>query len=130
MANSKTDFTQFSTNINQGMDQAMKMWNESTQTWNQVMNQFMQECEGITRTQMDATQKVLEKCQNASKSMMSCQTISELADVNSQCARELFDICMNNATKMSEQAVKGFTKAIEPVNDQIAKSMEQARKAA
>jgi phasin family protein len=75
---------------------------------------------------MEICQDAGEKSQAAAKSVMSCKTINEFADVQTKLAQASFDEFMTNATKISEKGVKLCTDAFEPINDQVGKAIKKA----
>jgi phasin family protein len=75
---------------------------------------------------MDLAQEAGEKSQTMAKTIMSCKTINEFADVQTKMAQASFDEFMTNATKISEKSVKLCSDAMEPINDQMGKAMKKA----
>ena len=60
------------------------------------------------------------------KKLISSKTINEFSDAQNKIAQTSFDDFMSGATKISEMGVKILTEAIEPINDQVAKSVQKA----
>jgi phasin family protein len=87
---------------------------------------FTKGMEDIMKTCMELAQEAGEKSQSIAKTMMSCKTINEFADVQTKLAQASFDEFMTNATKISEKSVKLCTEAMEPINDQMGKAMKKA----
>ena len=87
---------------------------------------FTKGMEDIMKTVMEIAQEAGEKSQAAAKSVMSCKTINEFADVQTKLAQASFDEFMTNATKISEKGVKLCTDAMEPINDQMGKAIKKA----
>lgn len=87
---------------------------------------FTKGMEDIMKTCMEIAQEAGEKSQAAAKSVMSCKTINEFADVQTKLAQASFDEFMTNATKISEKGVKLCTDAMEPINDQMGKAIKKA----
>lgn len=87
---------------------------------------FTKGMEDIIKTCMEICQDAGEKSQAAAKSVMSCKTINEFADVQTKLAQASFDEFMTNATKISEKGVKLCTDAFEPINDQVGKAIKKA----
>ena len=87
---------------------------------------FAKGMEEIIKTCMDIAQEAGEKSQNVAKTVMSCKTLNEFTDVQTKLAQASFDEFMTNATKISEKAVKLCTEALEPINDQMGKSIKRA----
>lgn len=82
--------------------------------------------EDILKTCMDIATEAGEKSQNAAKTVMSCKTLNEFTDAQTKLAQASFDEFMTNATKLSEKTVKLCTDALEPINDQMGKSIKRA----
>ena len=87
---------------------------------------FAKGMEDIIKTCMEICQDAGEKGQNAAKSVMACKTLNEFTDVQTRLAQSSFDEFMTNATRLSEKAVKICTDCMEPINDQMGKSMKRA----
>lgn len=87
---------------------------------------FTKGMEDIIKTVMEIAQDAGEKSQAAAKSVMSCKTINEFADVQTKLAQASFDEFMTNATKISEKGVKLCTDAMEPINDTMGKAIKKA----
>ena len=87
---------------------------------------FAKGMEDIIKTCMEIAQEAGEKSQNAAKTMMACKTLNEFTDVQTRMAQASFDEFMTNSTRLSEKAVKLMTDAMEPINDQMGKSIKRA----
>lgn len=87
---------------------------------------FTKGFEDIMKTCMDIAQDAGEKSQSAAKTVMSCKTLNEFTDVQTKLAQASFDDFMTNATRLSEKTVKLCTDAMEPINDQMGKSIKRA----
>ncbi len=90
---------------------------------------FTKGMEDIMKTCLELAQEAGEKSQTMAKTIMSCKTINEFADVQTKMAQASFDEFMTNATKISEKSVKLCTDAMEPINDQMGKAMKKASEA-
>jgi phasin family protein len=97
------------------MDAVMK----SCTIWAKGMEDIMKIC-------MDIATEAGEKTQNAAKTVMSCKTVNEFTEAQTKLAQASFDEFMTNATKISEKTVKLCTEAMEPINDQMGKTMKRA----
>lgn len=87
---------------------------------------FAKGMEDIIKTCMEIAQEAGEKSQTVAKTVMSCKTLNEFTDVQTRLAQSSFDEFMTNATRISEKAVKLCTEAMEPINDQMGKSIKRA----
>lgn len=87
---------------------------------------FAKGMEDIMKTCMEIAQEAGEKSQSAAKTVMACKTLNEFTDVQTRLAQSSFDEFMTNCTKISEKTVKVCTDAMEPINDQMGKSIKRA----
>ncbi len=87
---------------------------------------FAKGMEDIIKTCMEIAQEAGEKGQNVAKTVMACKTLNEFTDVQTRLAQASFDEFMTNCTKISEKTVKLCTDAMEPINDQMGKSIKKA----
>ncbi len=87
---------------------------------------FTKGMEDIMKTCMDIAQQAGERSQTVAKTVMSCKTLNEFTDVQTKLAQSSFDEFMTNATRISEKAVKLCTDAMEPMNNQMGKSIKRA----
>jgi phasin family protein len=87
---------------------------------------FAKGMEDIIKTCMEIAQDAGEKSQSVAKTVMSCKTLNEFTDVQTRLAQSSFDEFMTNCTKISEKTVKLCTDAMEPINDQMGKSIKKA----
>lgn len=88
---------------------------------------FAKGMEDMMKICMQIAQEAGEKSQMAAKTMMACKTLNEFTDVQTRLAQSSFDELMTNATKLSEKTVKVMTEAMEPINDQMGKTMKRAK---
>lgn len=121
------------TNMFKGNKQMEKMAQDATVMGQDQMEAvvkastiFAKGMEDIMKTCMEIAQEAGEKSQNLAKTMMSCKTLNEFTDAQSRMAQASFDEFMTNATKISEKTVKVMTEAMEPINDQMGKSIKRA----
>lgn len=87
---------------------------------------FAKGMEDIIKTCMEIAQEAGEKSQTMAKTVMSCKTLNEFTDVQTRMAQSSFDEFMTNCTKISEKTVKLCTDAMEPINDQMGKTIKKA----
>lgn len=87
---------------------------------------FAKGFESIIRTSIDLAQTNAEKQMQLAKDAMTSKTINEFSDAQNKLAQTSFDDFMSGTTKITELGVKIVTEAIEPINDQIAKSVQKA----
>ena len=90
---------------------------------------FAKGMEDIMKTCMEIAQDAGEKSQTIAKTVMSCKTLNEFTDLQTKLAQSSFDEFMTNATRISEKTVKLCTEAMEPINDQMGKSIKRASEA-
>lgn len=87
---------------------------------------FAKGMEDIVKTYMEIMQSAGEKSQSATKTIMSCKTLNEFTDAQTRLAQSSYDEFLANATKISEKSVKLCTDALEPINDQLGRSIKRA----
>ncbi len=87
---------------------------------------FTRGLEDLIKTCMDIAQDAGEKSASATKTLMACKTLNELTEYQTRLAQSSFDDFMNNATKISEMSVKLCTEALQPINDQLGKTIKKA----
>jgi phasin family protein len=80
----------------------------------------------IMSTCMSMAQDASEKQASAIKNLMACKTINEVTDCQSKMAQQSFDEIMSAMTKVTELSIKLATEAMEPINDQVSKSIKKA----
>lgn len=91
---------------------------------------FQKGMEEIIKISTQIVQEASEKNATATKSLMACKTLNELADVQSKLAQSSYDTFLSNATKLSELSVKLCTDSFAPINDQVGKAVKKASSAA
>lgn len=89
-------------------------------------NIWVKGTEDLMKTYMSLAQENAAKNSEAFKSLLGCKTLNELTEVQNKLAQESFDGFMASATKLSELTVKLTTEALEPINDQVSKSIKKA----
>ena len=82
--------------------------------------------EEIIREAMSFAQSAAEKQMQYAKEAMSVKTINEFSDVQNKIAQSNFDDAMASATKITELGTKVLTDAIEPLNNQVTKTVQKA----
>lgn len=87
---------------------------------------FAKGMEDILKTCMNIAQSSTEKTQEAAKTIMACKTLNEFTEAQSKLAQDSFDDFMATATKLSELSIKVATDSLEPINDQVGKTMKKA----
>lgn len=89
-------------------------------------NIWMKGTEDLFKTYMNLAQDTAAKNSEAFKTLLACKNLNELTEVQNKLAQESFDGFMAGATKISELSVKLATDALEPINDQVSKSIRKA----
>ncbi len=105
---------------------AAAMGQDSVEALTKSCSIFAKGMEDIMKTCMEIAQEAGEKSQALTKTMMSCKTLNEFTDMQTKMAQASFDEFMTNATRISEKTVKVCTDAMEPINDQMGKSIKRA----
>lgn len=89
-------------------------------------NIWMKGSENLFKTYMTLAQDSASKNSEALKTLLACKNLNELAEAQNKLAQESFDGFMASATKISELSVKLATEALEPINDQVSKTIRKA----
>lgn len=116
--------------IEEAMQQAQAAQKESWDIMMKSGNQFMKGMEELMKVSMTHAQKTAEKNAQTVKTLMACKTVNEYAEAQAKAAQTNFDEFMSGVTKLSEVSVKVATDCLEPVNDQISKTMSKMTGAA
>ena len=90
---------------------------------------FAKGFESLVRETIGLAQSTAEKQMQLAKDAMTSKTINEFSDAQNKIAQTSFDDFMSGATKLTELSTKVLTEAIEPINDQVAKSVQKATEA-
>lgn len=91
---------------------------------------FAKGFEDLFRESVSFAQSSAEKQSELMKKAMSAKTLNEWTDIQNKVAQQSFNEFMAGATKISEMSVKLLNEASEPINEQVAKTMKKASKAA
>lgn len=89
-------------------------------------NIWMKGTEDIMKAYMNFAQESAAKNSEAIKTLLGCKNLNELTEAQNKLAQESFDGFMAGATKLSELSVKLATDALEPINDQVSKTIRKA----
>ena len=119
MNNSQSQFDSFSKDQGAAIQETMQAYMKSGKIASARMQELMN-----TYTQM--AQELTEKQTAALKNMMTCKTLNEVTEAQSQFAQSSFDDMMQTFTKMTEMGIKFATEAMEPLNDQVGKAIKKA----
>ena len=87
---------------------------------------FAKGFESLLKETISFAQSSAEKQMQLAKDAMTSKTINEFSDAQNKLAQVSFDDFMSGTTKLTELSVKVVSEAIEPINDQIAKSVQKA----
>lgn len=87
---------------------------------------FAKGFENLIKETMSFAQTTAEKQMQLAKDAMTCKTINEFSDMQNKLAKTGFDDFMSGTTKITELGVKVFSEAVEPINEQIQKSVQKA----
>ena len=87
---------------------------------------FAKGFEAIMKETMSFAQSTAEKQMQLAKDAMTSKTINEFSDAQNKLAQTSFDDFMSGTTKITELGVKVVTEAIEPINEQVQKSVQKA----
>jgi len=87
---------------------------------------FAKGFELLMKETMSFAQNTAEKQMQLAKDAMTCKTINEFSDAQNKLAQTGFDDLMSGTTKITEMGVKLLTEAIEPINEQMTKTVQKA----
>lgn len=90
---------------------------------------FAKGFETLIRETLSFTQSSAEKQMQLAKTAMTSKSINEFSDAQNKIAQTSFDDFMTGTTKITEMGVKILTEAIEPINEQVQKSVQKATEA-
>ena len=89
-------------------------------------NLLMKGLEHFTQTCVALAQSSAERNNQAVKEMMGCKTISELTETQNKWMQQNLDDLMATGTTLSELGIKLTTEMLEPINDQLSKTVQKA----
>lgn len=121
----ETIMTQSKPQYDKIANEAVSASKENVEALIKSTNIWVKGAEDIMKTYMTLAQENASKNSEALKSLMACKTLNELTEVQNKLAQESFDGFMAGATKLSELTVKLTTDALEPINDQVSKSIKK-----
>lgn len=122
----ETFMTQNKTQYDKFANDAAAAGKENVEAFLKSTNIWVKGTEDLIKTCMTLAQENASKNSEAIKTLMGCKTLNELTEVQNKLAQETFDGFMSGATKLSELTVKLTTDALEPINDQVSKSIKKA----
>lgn len=125
----ETIMTQSNAQFDQFTKDAAGMSREGVDAFVKSGQIFAKGFEAILRESMAFAQASAEKQMQFAKEAMTSKTINEFSDIQNKIAQSNFDDFMSGATKISELGVKVFTDAVEPINEQVTKSVHKASRA-
>lgn len=91
---------------------------------------FTKGAEQMMKALAESIQESSQRNAEAMKALMACRTLNEFAEAQNKMAQQNFDEMMSTMTKMSEMSIKLYKDAMEPVNNQMTKSMNSVMSAA
>ncbi|MES2728949.1 MAG: phasin family protein [Pseudomonadota bacterium] len=119
MTKSPLNYEQFA---QQAADQSKQTVEAAVQSANIWANGF----EEVLKTYMGFMQENTARQTEAFKTLMSCKTINELTEAQNQLAQRAYDGLVTSATRLSEISTKVATDSLQPLNEQVAKTMKKA----
>lgn len=119
MTNSKAQYEKITNEAASSGKEGVEALLKSTNIW-------MKGTEDIMKTYMSLAQESAAKNSEAIKTLLGCKNLNELTEAQNKLAQQSFDGFMAGATKLSELTVKLTTEALEPINDQVSKTMRKA----
>ena len=118
--------TKGKTNLDQLGQDAAAAGKEGLEAFVKSGNIFAKGVEDMLKTAASLAQDAAERNAQAFKALLSSKTLNEFTALHSAAAQQNFDDFLTGVTKLSELGVKLTTQTLEPINDQIAKTMKKA----
>ncbi|PZP56579.1 MAG: phasin family domain-containing protein [Micavibrio aeruginosavorus] len=87
---------------------------------------FAQGFEQYIKTVTEIAQNAAERQSEAFKQLMACKTLNEVAETQNKIAQDNFEQIMQTASKLSEITIKITQEALEPINEEVSKSVKKA----
>lgn len=119
MTQAKAQYEKLTNEAASSSKEGLEAFVKSTNIW-------MKGSEDLFKTYMSLAQDSAAKNSEALKTLLACKNLNELAEAQNKLAQESFDGFMAGATKISELSVKLATEALEPINDQVSKTIRKA----
>ena len=119
MANNKSQQEKLTNEAASNGKEGVEALLKSTNTW-------MKGTEDLMKTYMSLAQETAARNSEAIKTLLGCKNLNELTEAQNKLAQQSFDGFMTGATKLSELTFKLTTEALEPVNDQVRKTIRKA----
>lgn len=107
-------------------NEAVNAGKEGLDAWMKSSSILMKGYEDIMKTCMGLAQKSAEKNGEAFKTLLSCKSMNEFAELQNRLAQEGLDDLMTGAAKLSELGVKLASDGFAPINDQLGKAIKKA----
>lgn len=136
----KSEYSIFSQPLSSQMETIMANYKEqSEKMYGDVNAQLAQGVEGYTRfttslmngmqvmakTYMSIVQDTTERNSAAMRNLMACRTLNEATEAQNKLVQDNLDGAMSAATRLSEIAIKVYTEAYEPINDQAIRAAKK-----
>jgi phasin family protein len=99
---------------------------QSVEAYMKSSTVMMKGIEQIMKTCMTLAQESADRNSESVKTLMACKTVNELMEAQNKLAQQNFDDIMSAATKLSEISIKVSNEVLEPINEQVTKSMKKA----
>jgi len=122
----ETIMTQGQAQFDQFTKEAANINREGIDAFVKAGTLFAKGFENIMKETMALAQTTTEKQMQLAKDAMTSKTINEFSDAQNKLAQTSFDDFMSGTTKITELGVKLFSEAIEPINEQVQKSVQKA----
>lgn len=99
---------------------------QGVEAWTKSASCFAKGAESMMKTMMSMAQENSERSSSAWKSLLAAKTITEMSEAQNKLAQQSFEDAMAAATKISEMTIKLCTESLEPINDQVTKTVKKA----
>lgn len=94
--------------------------------WMQSTNILMDGATNLYKAVTDYSNNAREHQAATMKQFMSCKTLNDMTEVSTKVAQESVEKMMSASTELSEKSIKIYMDSMQPINDQVSKTMQTA----
>ena len=115
-------------------DKWMKSVDDATSFGRETMDAFIaaanatgKNLETLNNEALGFSKQTVEDGMSAAKAAMTCRSVQELLEINSDFAKQSFDSCMGQFNKMNDLMVSAAKDSAEPLNDRFNALVEKVQ---
>ncbi len=124
----KDQFTKAAETQFKAADEVAAFGKSNVDAFFQAGSVFFHGMEELTRSMVGLTQAQVETGLSAAKSLIAAKTLTEFTDLQNAYAKTAFDSAVNEATKLSELAIKITNESLEPISARVMATFEHISK--